>query len=76
LQGGAGTSTNMNVNEVLANRAIELLSGQRGEYSLVHPLNHVNMHQSTNDVYPTALRIAAIWLLKPLSNGCAVLQES
>jgi len=76
LQGGAGTSTNMNVNEVLANRAIELLSGQRGEYSLVHPLNHVNMHQSTNDVYPTALRIAAIWLLKPLSDGCAVLQES
>lgn len=76
LQGGAGTSTNMNVNEVLANRAIELLLGQRGEYSLVHPLNHVNMHQSTNDVYPTALRIAAIWLLKPLSDGCAVLQES
>lgn len=76
LQGGAGTSTNMNVNEVLANRAIELLGGQRGDYQLVHPLNHVNMHQSTNDVYPTALRIAAIWLLKPLSDGCAVLQEA
>ncbi len=75
LQGGAGTSTNMNVNEVLANRAIELLGGKRGEYNLVHPLNHVNMHQSTNDVYPTALRIAAIWLLKPLSDGCAMLQE-
>lgn len=76
LQGGAGTSTNMNVNEVLANRAIELLGGQRGEYNLVHPLNDVNMHQSTNDVYPTALRIAAIWLLKPLSEGCAALQEA
>lgn len=76
LQGGAGTSTNMNVNEVLANRAIELLSGKRGDYELVHPLNHVNMHQSTNDVYPTALRIAAVWLLKPLSDSCALLQEA
>jgi aspartate ammonia-lyase len=76
LQGGAGTSTNMNVNEVLANRAIELLGGQRGEYHLVHPLNHVNMHQSTNDVYPTALRIAAIGLLKPLSQACADLQDA
>ena len=76
LQGGAGTSTNMNVNEVLANRAIELLAGQRGDYHVVHPLNHVNMHQSTNDVYPTALRIAAIWLLKPLSDGCATLQAA
>jgi aspartate ammonia-lyase len=76
LQGGAGTSTNMNVNEVLANRAIELLGGTRGNYELVHPLNHVNMHQPTNDVYPTALRIAAIWLLKPLSDSCALLQEA
>ncbi|SDE77402.1 aspartate ammonia-lyase [Sporomusa acidovorans] len=76
LQGGAGTSTNMNVNEVLANRAIEILGGSRGDYQLVHPLNHVNMHQSTNDVYPTALRIAAIWLLKPLSDECAALQQA
>lgn len=76
LQGGAGTSTNMNVNEVLANRAIEILGGARGDYQLVHPLNHVNMHQSTNDVYPTALRIAAIWLLKPLSEECAALQQA
>lgn len=76
LQGGAGTSTNMNVNEVLANRAIELLGGRLGDYQVVHPLNHVNLHQSTNDVYPTALRIAAIWLLKPLSDSCAQLQES
>lgn len=75
LQGGAGTSTNMNVNEVLANRAIECLGGKRGDYGLVHPLNHVNLHQSTNDVYPTALRIAAVWLLQPLSEACAILQE-
>lgn len=76
LQGGAGTSTNMNVNEVIANRAIEILGGQRGNYDLVHPLNHVNLHQSTNDVYPTALRLAAIWLLEPLNTGCAVLQQA
>ncbi|SHJ79901.1 aspartate ammonia-lyase [Propionispora hippei] len=76
LQGGAGTSTNMNVNEVLANRAIELLGGKRGDYERVHPLNHVNKHQSTNDVYPTALRMAAVWLLKPLSEACARLQQT
>lgn len=75
LQGGAGTSTNMNVNEVLANRANELLGGALGDYGYVHPLDHVNMAQSTNDVYPTALRIAAIWLLKPLSEACAGLQQ-
>ena len=74
LQGGAGTSTNMNVNEVIANRAIELLGGVKGEYSLVHPLDHVNLSQSTNDVYPTALRIAAIRLLQALSEACAELQ--
>lgn len=75
LQGGAGTSTNMNVNEVLANRAIEILGGECGDYHLVHPLNHVNLHQSTNDIYPTALRIAAIWSLQPLSEACALLQQ-
>lgn len=74
LQGGAGTSTNMNVNEVVANRAIELLGGTRGDYALVHPLDHVNLSQSTNDVYPTALRIAAIRLLQILSEACAQLQ--
>jgi len=74
LQGGAGTSTNMNVNEVIANRAIELLGGNKGDYSLVHPLNHVNMSQSTNDVYPTALRLAAIRLLRHLAESCATLQ--
>ena len=76
LQGGAGTSTNMNVNEVLANRALEILGKARGEYSVVHPLNHVNLQQSTNDVYPTGLRIAALWLLKLLSEECAALQEA
>ncbi len=74
LQGGAGTSTNMNVNEVIANRAIEIVGGVKGDYSLVHPVNHVNMSQSTNDVYPTALRIAAIRLLVCLSESCAALQ--
>jgi len=76
IQGGAGTSTNMNANEVIANRAIEILGGVKGDYSIVHPLNHVNLSQSTNDVYPTALRIAAIWLLRPLSESMARLQEA
>ena len=74
MQGGAGTSTNMNLNEVIANRAIEILGGKKGDYALVHPIDHVNMGQSTNDVYPTAIRIAAIRLLKRLSESCAVLQ--
>lgn len=73
-QGGAGTSTNMNVNEVVANKAIELLGGVKGDYNLVNPLEHVNCCQSTNDVYPTALRIAAIKLLRPLSEAFASLQ--
>jgi aspartate ammonia-lyase len=51
MQGGAGTSANMNANEVIANRAIELLGGNKGDYALVHPLDHVNLHQSTNDVF-------------------------
>jgi aspartate ammonia-lyase len=59
LQGGAGTSTNMNANEVIANRALECMGRARGEYSVVHPNDHVNASQSTNDVYPTALRMAA-----------------
>ena len=56
LQGGAGTSTNMNVNEVVANRAEQLLGGGLGQYARIDPLRHVNLHQSTNDVYPTAVR--------------------
>jgi aspartate ammonia-lyase len=59
-QAGAGTSHNMNANEVLANRAAELLGGARGEYRLVHPNDHVNMGQSTNDVFPTATRLALL----------------
>lgn len=76
MQGGAGTSTNMNVNEVIANRAIEMLGGEKGQYEIVDPLDHVNLGQSTNDVYPTALRIAAIKKLRPLSEELASLQES
>ncbi|MDR2779604.1 MAG: aspartate ammonia-lyase [Synergistaceae bacterium] len=76
LQGGAGTSTNMNVNEVLANLALRLMGRPCGEYGAVHPLDDVNRGQSTNDVYPTALRIAAIESLRELSGACARLQES
>jgi aspartate ammonia-lyase len=65
-QAGAGTSHNMNANEVLANRANELLGGQRGEYRPVHPNDHVNMAQSTNDVIPTAIRLAALAQLPAL----------
>jgi aspartate ammonia-lyase len=61
IQGGAGTSTNMNANEVIANRALEILGHQRGEYDYCHPNNHVNMSQSTNDVYPTAIKLAMIY---------------
>jgi aspartate ammonia-lyase len=59
-QAGAGTSHNMNANEVLANRAVELLGGARGDYKLVHPNDHVNMAQSTNDTFPTAMRVATL----------------
>ncbi|HXI21775.1 MAG TPA: lyase family protein, partial [Gemmatimonadales bacterium] len=65
-QAGAGTSHNMNCNEVLANRANELLGGRRGEYRPVHPNDHVNMAQSTNDVIPTAIRLAALATLPGL----------
>src|SRR2546422_5703765 len=65
-QAGAGTSHNMNCNEVLANRANELLGAKRGEYKPVHPNDHVNMAQSTNDVIPTAIRLAALAQLAPL----------
>lgn len=76
MQGGAGTSTNMNVNEVIANRAIELLGGRKGEYSVVHPIDHVNLSQSTNDVFPTAVRIASIRFLKKVSENMARLQTA
>jgi len=76
FQGGAGTSTNMNVNEVIANVALIHIGKKPGEYDIVHPINHVNMSQSTNDVYPTALRIATIWNVRELSEECAELQKS
>jgi len=66
FQAGAGTSHNMNVNEVLANRALELLGRQRGDFSTLHPNDHVNMAQSTNDVIPTAIRLASLEMLDPL----------
>ncbi|HEY9594116.1 MAG TPA: aspartate ammonia-lyase [Spirochaetia bacterium] len=74
LQGGAGTSTNMNLNEVIANRAIEILGGARGDYSLVHPVEHVNLNQSTNDTYPTALKVSAIAALRGLAAAITRLQ--
>jgi aspartate ammonia-lyase len=76
LQGGAGTSTNMNVNEVIANRAEEILGGHPGQYARIDPLRHVNLHQSTNDVYPTAVRIAALHQLKGLEQAIADLQSA
>src|SRR5436305_11446381 len=68
-QAGAGTSHNMNVNEVLANRANEILGGARGTYSPVHPNDHVNMAQSTNDVIPTAIRLACLTELPSLEQS-------
>ncbi|HOA72358.1 MAG TPA: aspartate ammonia-lyase [Phycisphaerae bacterium] len=76
LQGGAGTSTNMNVNEVLANRALQLLGDKPGNYARVSPTDDINRHQSTNDTYPTALRLAAIHRLRPLEEQLVALQES
>ncbi|MFT3952809.1 MAG: aspartate ammonia-lyase [Oscillospiraceae bacterium] len=76
LQGGAGTSTNMNVNEVAANLALKKLGMAAGRYDVISPLDDVNMGQSTNDVYPTALRIAAITAVRALSDQCAALQEA
>jgi len=66
VQGGAGTSTNMNANEVIANRALEMLGHERGEYRFCHPNNHVNLSQSTNDAYPTAVRVAVVLELADL----------
>ena len=66
IQGGAGTSTNMNANEVICNRALEILGHARGEYQHLHPNEHVNMAQSTNDVYPTAIRIATCFAIQRL----------
>jgi aspartate ammonia-lyase len=76
IQGGAGTSTNMNANEVIANRAIEHLGGAKGDYKIVHPLNHVNKSQSTNDVYPTALKLALILEINELLKAMAHLEKA
>ncbi len=66
IQGGAGTSTNMNINEVVANRALEILGHQKGEYEYCHPNDHVNMSQSTNDAYPTSFKLAFIFMNEEL----------
>ncbi|MGE4563639.1 MAG: aspartate ammonia-lyase [Victivallaceae bacterium] len=76
LQGGAGTSLHMNVNEVIANLTLQILGDKPGNYRRIDPLDMINRGQSTNDVYPTALRIASIRLLRRLSEECARLQES
>jgi len=76
IQGGAGTSTNMNANEVIANRALEILGHKRGQYQYCHPNNHVNMSQSTNDVYPTALKLAFITSNRELTKVLGQLVKS
>jgi aspartate ammonia-lyase len=76
IQGGAGTSTNMNINEVIANRVLEMLGHDRGDYQHCHPNNHVNLAQSTNDVYPTALRLATLDELSSLLAAMAALRDA
>jgi aspartate ammonia-lyase len=76
MQGGAGTSTNMNANEVIANRALELLGRAKGEYRYLHPLDDVNMSQSTNDVYPTAVKVALNFGIKRLAAQMRHLREA
>jgi aspartate ammonia-lyase len=76
MQGGAGTSLNMNVNELLANRALQIINENPGRYDLISPLDDCNLHQSTNDTYPTALKLAVINELSKLENAVLALQES
>lgn len=76
FQAGAGTSHNMNANEVIANRAIEIMGGRKGDYSIVHPNDHVNLSQSTNDVFPTAMRLASISMLNELLPTLNRLEEA
>lgn len=76
IQGGAGTSTNMNANEVIANRALEILGHERGEYKYCHPNNHVNLSQSTNDAYPTSIKIALVRRVMQMSSSLEELIES
>src|SRR3954464_5542112 len=76
IQGGAGTSANMNANEVIANRALELLGHARGEYRHLHPIDDVNMSQSTNDVYPTAIKVALNFGIRRLAAQMGYLREA
>lgn len=76
LQGGAGTSLNMNINEVIANRALEILGKTKGSYDIISPLNDINKYQSTNDTFPTALKIAAIYKFRELEKASIELQEA
>ena len=75
VQGGAGTSFNMNANEVIANRAIEILGGKKGDYSIVHPNDHVNFGQSTNDVFPSCGKLAIIRRIQVLRKKLALLRD-
>ena len=75
-QAGAGTSHNMNANEVIANRAIEMLGGERGDYSIVNPNDHVNMSQSTNDSFPSSMRLAALMAGSEFLKALALLASS
>jgi len=75
IQGGAGTSTNMNANEVIANRALEILGHPKSSYNIIHPNNHINMSQSTNDVYPTAIKITLHELIFKLKDSLRFLRD-
>src|SRR5690349_8909007 len=76
IQGGAGTSSNMNANEVICNRALERLGHAKGEYQHLHPLDHVNLSQSTNDVYPTAIRLALQLGIRRLHDEIVFLRQA
>jgi len=76
IQGGAGTSTNMNANEVIANRALEIMQKPRSSYDIIHPNNHINMSQSTNDVYPTAIKITLHELIYKLKDSLRFLRDA
>jgi len=76
IQGGAGTSTNMNANEVIANRALEILGEERSSYDIIHPNNHINMSQSTNDVYPTAIKLTLHELIYKLKDSLRCLRDT
>ncbi|PID90488.1 MAG: aspartate ammonia-lyase [Bacteroidetes bacterium] len=76
LQGGAGTSTNMNANEVIANRALEIMGHRKGDYLYCHPIHHVNMSQSTNDTYPTAMRLGVYMINQKLTEAVESIAEA